>query len=57
VEGLKLLFIYPLTLWFTLFLREVTWRGIRYRIDGPWNIHMQEYRPCGGGSEPSKNSL
>lgn len=23
-------------------MRTVVWRGVRYRIDGPWNIHVEE---------------
>ena len=29
----------------SLSIREVDWRGIDYRIDGPWEIHRMAYRP------------
>jgi hypothetical protein len=28
-----------------LFARVVEWRGVRYRIDGPWRIRLIEYWP------------
>jgi GT2 family glycosyltransferase len=37
--------IYTAALVSALFLRNVQWRGIRYRVDGPWQIRMLEYRP------------
>lgn len=36
---------YTLALIRTLLLRRVEWRGIPYRISGPWNIHRLNYRP------------
>ncbi len=27
------------------FARHVTWRGVRYRIDGPWDVTLLDYRP------------
>lgn len=27
------------------FMREVTWRGVRYQIDGPWNVRLITYQP------------
>lgn len=29
----------------SLLTRVIHWRGITYRIDGPWTIEMEEYRP------------
>jgi cellulose synthase/poly-beta-1,6-N-acetylglucosamine synthase-like glycosyltransferase len=49
---LKMLVAFPLTpavyagaTCAALFARQSDWRGIRYRIDGPWQVHMEEYRP------------
>ena len=27
------------------FTRTVSWRGVRYRVDGPWDVTMLDYRP------------
>jgi len=41
-----------------LFTRSVDWRGIRYRIQGPWNIQMLGYRRySAGGCDDQKHSL
>jgi hypothetical protein len=37
--------VYTAALVSTVFLRNVQWRGIRYRVDGPWQIRLLEYRP------------
>lgn len=37
--------VYPVALISAIFLRTVDWRGIRYRINGPFDIRMIEYRP------------
>jgi len=37
--------LYPAMLVRVFFLRTVEWRGIRYRVDGPWRIRMKGYRP------------
>ncbi len=37
--------IYPAALLCAMRLREVGWRGIRYRVEGPGRIRMVEYRP------------
>jgi hypothetical protein len=37
--------LYPLALFSTLFARSVSWRGVEYRIHGPWDIRLVEYRP------------
>jgi len=34
-----------LAMLYSLLIREVEWRGIRYRVRGPWQIRMLEYRP------------
>ena len=59
--------IYPLVLLWAAALREVTWRGVRYRIAGPEDIRlMEESEPCVGrpgsagvtsGSEQTADSL
>jgi cellulose synthase/poly-beta-1,6-N-acetylglucosamine synthase-like glycosyltransferase len=41
-----------------LFIRSVEWRGISYRIQGPWKIQMLGYRRySAGGCDNSKHSL
>lgn len=37
--------LYPLALASTLSMRRVEWRGVEYRIDGPWRIRLVQYRP------------
>jgi GT2 family glycosyltransferase len=37
--------VYPAGLVSSMFLRTVEWRGVRYRVDGPWQIRMIEYHP------------
>ncbi len=27
------------------FMRDVSWRGVKYRIEGPWNIRLISYKP------------
>lgn len=38
-------FVYCSCLLKTLFARRIDWRGIEYRIDGPWQIELVEYQP------------
>jgi hypothetical protein len=44
-------------LWHAIFQRVVSWRGVDYRVDGPWRIRMIEYRPldsaAGSAGAPS----
>lgn len=51
--------VYTAALASTLFLRVVDWRGVRYRVDGPWKIRLLEYKPYanGEGSQPTLQSL
>jgi hypothetical protein len=37
--------VYPAGLVSSMFLHTVEWRGVRYRVDGPWQIRMIEYHP------------
>jgi cellulose synthase/poly-beta-1,6-N-acetylglucosamine synthase-like glycosyltransferase len=37
--------VYPLVLLSAMGARNVAWRGVAYRIDGPWNVRLVEYRP------------
>lgn len=37
--------LYTGALMSAMFVRIVEWRGVRYRIDGPWQIRLIEYRP------------
>jgi cellulose synthase/poly-beta-1,6-N-acetylglucosamine synthase-like glycosyltransferase len=53
---IKLLIGIPLTQWIyglgllsTLGMSTVKWRGVSYRISGPWNIRLVEYQPYKGG--------
>ncbi len=32
-------------LWRAHFMKQVAWRGINYRIEGPGNIHLDQYEP------------
>jgi hypothetical protein len=52
IAVLKMLLVIPLTQWVygiamlsSLWMSTVKWRGINYRIQGPWNIRLLEYRP------------
>ena len=38
-------FVYAAALGNSLLLRTVDWRGVQYRIDGPFKIRLLEYRP------------
>ncbi len=31
--------------WISLLTREINWRGIDYKISGPWDVQLVEYRP------------
>ena len=35
--------VYPAGLASSMLLRTVEWRGVRYRVDGPWQIRLTEY--------------
>ncbi len=37
------------------FMRDVTWRGIQYRIEGPWKVRMVSYQPF-QSSKQNENS-
>lgn len=37
--------VYSAALISSVFLRTVEWRGILYRVGGPWQIRLTEYRP------------
>lgn len=34
------------------FVRNVRWRGVQYRVAGPWQIRLVEYQPYGEQSQP-----
>jgi cellulose synthase/poly-beta-1,6-N-acetylglucosamine synthase-like glycosyltransferase len=38
-------FIYPVGLISAMLLRRVDWRGVTYRVGGPWDVELLEYRP------------
>ncbi|MBD6614623.1 glycosyltransferase family 2 protein [Komarekiella sp. 'clone 1'] len=63
---IKMLIGIPLTQWVyglalvsSLWISTVTWRGVSYRVKGPWNIRLVEYRPYQWLDQPvdSKASL
>lgn len=37
--------VYAMALAGAVFARATTWRGITYRVQGPWQIEMKEYTP------------
>jgi len=37
--------VYPASLLTAAVLRDVEWRGARYRVDGPWQVRLIEDRP------------
>jgi cellulose synthase/poly-beta-1,6-N-acetylglucosamine synthase-like glycosyltransferase len=66
VTIIKMLIGIPLTQWVyglaivsSLWISTVTWRGVSYRVKGPWNIRLVEYRPYQWLDQPvdSKVSL
>jgi len=49
--------IYPLVLLWAMALREVTWRGVRYRIAGPQDIRLMEgYEPFVSGPDSARTT-
>jgi hypothetical protein len=49
--------VYAAALISVLGLRTVHWRGIAYRIDGPWGIRLIEYRPyASAGASTDENA-
>jgi cellulose synthase/poly-beta-1,6-N-acetylglucosamine synthase-like glycosyltransferase len=63
---IKMLIGIPLTQWVyglamlsSLWTSTVTWRGVSYRVQGPWNVRLVEYRPYQWLDQPinSKVSL
>ncbi len=49
---IKMLIGIPLTQWVyglamlsSIWISTVTWRGVSYRVQGPWNVRLVEYRP------------
>jgi cellulose synthase/poly-beta-1,6-N-acetylglucosamine synthase-like glycosyltransferase len=45
VTNIVLQFIYPVGLLSAMRLRKVDWRGVVYRVEGPWKIRMEAYQP------------
>ena len=44
--------------WKSLVTRQITWRGIKYSIRGPWKVHMEQYAPyISADQAPSADSL
>ncbi len=55
----KMLISIPLTHWVyafalltSLWMPKVNWRGVTYRVKGPWNIRLIEYRPYQNLDQP-----
>jgi cellulose synthase/poly-beta-1,6-N-acetylglucosamine synthase-like glycosyltransferase len=40
-----------------IFTRSAQWRGIEYRVDGPWQIHMLGYQPFQSETPEGNESL
>jgi cellulose synthase/poly-beta-1,6-N-acetylglucosamine synthase-like glycosyltransferase len=49
--------IYGLALLSSLWISTVTWRGVAYRVSGPWNIRLVEYRPYQWLDQPVDNKV
>lgn len=51
--------VYARALLSALVTRQVDWRGVTYRVGGPWEIRLEEYRPYAppGNQGPSRQSL
>jgi cellulose synthase/poly-beta-1,6-N-acetylglucosamine synthase-like glycosyltransferase len=61
---MKILLAMPLTHWvyglamvLSLWMRKVNWRGVTYCINGPWDIHLLEYRPYQLPDRPDNNKV
>lgn len=52
--GVLLQMVYPSTLISAMRLKRTRWRGIDYRVDGPWQVRMIEYRPFGTGEDSQR---
>jgi cellulose synthase/poly-beta-1,6-N-acetylglucosamine synthase-like glycosyltransferase len=48
--------VYAFALTSSLLIREVDWRGVHYRIDGPFAIRLLEYRPYQAESATDSNA-
>jgi hypothetical protein len=44
--------LYPWSVARTLRVRSVDWRGVQYRISGPWQIELVEYQPFAAQTGP-----
>jgi glycosyltransferase involved in cell wall biosynthesis len=42
--------VYASAMVLTLFARRISWRGIDYVVDGPWDVHRLGYRPFNPGA-------
>ncbi|MEO3706387.1 glycosyltransferase [Trichormus azollae] len=61
---IKMLIAIPLTQWVyglamlsSLWMSTVTWRGLTYKVQGPWNIHLVEYHPYQWLDQPIDGKL
>ncbi|MGM3307896.1 glycosyltransferase [Anabaena sp. WFMT] len=61
---MKMLIAIPLTQWVyglamisSLWMSTVTWRGLTYRVQGPWNIRLVEYHPYQWLDQPIDGKL
>lgn len=39
------------------FMHDVTWRGVRYQIDGPWKVRLVTYRPFSAKHRPADSTV
>lgn len=60
----KMLIGIPLTQWVyglamlsSIWISTVTWRGVSYRVQGPWNVRLVEYRPYQWLDQPIDNKV
>jgi len=49
--------LYPRALLSTLLMRRVAWRGVEYRVDGPWRIRLIKYLPFQKSDDKATISL
>ncbi len=64
IKILKIVFAIPFTqiistiaLLSAMMMRKVNWRGIKYKINGPWNIKLVKYRPYNYSNKSINSSV
>jgi hypothetical protein len=43
--------------WLAMLKRHVTWRGATYRIAGPWDVRLVDYRPFEQRAESAGSNM